>query len=79
MGNLKFKLINCDGVEVEYKYNNPSDFLSLCDYGNDEETMNLPSFDDEVTEFTYYGNCVSLKQNHINTVLDVYDYCCERE
>lgn len=79
MYNLIFKLINCDGVEVEYKYNNPSDFLSKCDYGNDDETMELPTLDDEVIEFIYYGNHVSLKQNHINTVLDIYDYCSERE
>lgn len=50
MENLIFKLINCDGVEVEYKYNNPTDFLSKVDHGNDEETMELPTLDDEQEE-----------------------------
>ena len=79
MYNLEFTARNCDGIEVLYQYHNPTDYLSLVDYGNDEESMVLPMLDDEVTEMKYYGNYVSLKQNHIETVSDIYDYCAERE
>lgn len=76
MYNLIFKLINCDGNEVELKYFNPSDFLSQMDYSKNAD---IPMLDDKVTKVLYYGNYVSLKQNSINNVSDVYDYCCERE
>lgn len=76
MSNLNFKLINCEGKEVELKYVNPSDFLSQLDYS---ESTDIPMLDDKVVEVLYYGNQVSLKDNSINDVSDLYDFCCERE
>jgi hypothetical protein len=76
MYNLTFKAMNRDGKEIEHKYINHSDFLSQMDYS---ENIDIPMLDDEVTEFIYYDNRISLKQNMIQAVSDIYDYCSERE
>lgn len=74
---LTFKVIK-NGVEKEYKYNKPENFIDKVDFGFDDENFDIP-LAGQVIELKYYNLKISLKEESIKEVLDIYDFCCERD